>query len=207
MEDDITASVVVPAQRGLAPRFRRPRPIATNSSQNCEPASSSGPTTRSTAGYDQQTEADIARPAISSRTTSRSPATTPARWWRTPSVYTAYTEPMRQLIQDVAAERPRRVISFRPRYPRIVDGKPSKNPRYLQMRPDLANPRGSLLAEMGTACERRIAADEPRLYAGQHRAARPPQQPARRQASARWRYSTPSTTWNCPSCSWSSSAA
>ena len=33
--------------------------------------------------------------------------------------------------------------------PRIVEGKPSKNPRYLQVRPDVARPRDRYVAEIG----------------------------------------------------------
>ena len=40
--------------------------------------------------------------------------------------------------------------------PRIVDGKPSKNPRYLQARADLLNPRDAWLAEMAIRLRRRI---------------------------------------------------
>ena len=38
----------------------------------------------------------------------------------------------------------------------MVDGSPSKNPRYLQKRPDLTNPRGTYLAEIGTRLAREI---------------------------------------------------
>ena len=37
-----------------------------------------------------------------------------------------------------------------------MDGKPSKNPRYLQLRPDLVHPRDAYLAEMGARLSRRI---------------------------------------------------
>jgi hypothetical protein len=40
-----------------------------------------------------------------------------------------------------------------------VDGKPSKNPRYLQRRPDLVSPVGSHLAEICARLDRRIPAD------------------------------------------------
>ena len=33
--------------------------------------------------------------------------------------------------------------------PRIIDGKPTKNPRYLQIRPDLLDPMSKYVAEMG----------------------------------------------------------
>jgi hypothetical protein len=44
-----------------------------------------------------------------------------------------------------------------------VDGSPSKNPRYLQRRPDLVNPRDAYLAEIGTRLAREIPSDS-RVY-------------------------------------------
>jgi phosphoenolpyruvate carboxykinase (diphosphate) len=44
-----------------------------------------------------------------------------------------------------------------------VEGKPSKNPRYLQLRPDLANPKDKYLAEMAARLHRRIPPNEPVL--------------------------------------------
>src|SRR5690606_4079203 len=43
--------------------------------------------------------------------------------------------------------------------PRIVDGKPTKNPRYLQIRPDLANPFPKYVAERGVRLFRAIPVD------------------------------------------------
>ncbi|MES1210453.1 MAG: hypothetical protein ABUS79_31320, partial [Pseudomonadota bacterium] len=43
----------------------------------------------------------------------------------------------------------------------IVDGAPSKNPRYLQLRPDFANPRDPYLAEIGTRLAREIPSSSP----------------------------------------------
>jgi hypothetical protein len=45
-------------------------------------------------------------------------------------------------------------------HPRLVDGKPSKNPRYLQKRPDLENPRETYLAEIAARLEREIPEDK-----------------------------------------------
>jgi hypothetical protein len=44
---------------------------------------------------------------------------------------------------------------------RLVDGKPSQNPRYLQRRPDLANARDTHLAAMAARLARRIPLDAP----------------------------------------------
>jgi hypothetical protein len=43
----------------------------------------------------------------------------------------------------------------------MVDGQPSKNPRYLQKRPDLVNPRDLHVAEMGTRLAREIPSEKP----------------------------------------------
>jgi len=45
--------------------------------------------------------------------------------------------------------------------PRIVDGKPSENPRYLQIRPDLQNPKTRYLAEVGTRLKRGVPLERP----------------------------------------------
>jgi hypothetical protein len=44
---------------------------------------------------------------------------------------------------------------------RLVDGRPSKNPRYLQKRPDLVDPMGRYLAEVCARLDRGIPADKP----------------------------------------------
>jgi hypothetical protein len=46
-------------------------------------------------------------------------------------------------------------------HPRVVEGKPSKNPRYLQKRPDLVNPQMSHLAEMSARLRRRVPFNKP----------------------------------------------
>ena len=47
--------------------------------------------------------------------------------------------------------------------PRIIDGERTKNPRYLQDRPDLVNARSTYIAEIGTRLHRAIPADQPVL--------------------------------------------
>ena len=68
----------------------------------------------------------------------------------------------RQFQEFVAAEHPDYLAS--PAHPRIVDGKPSKNPRYLQRRPDLVDPRTSYLAQVGAQLYRRLPAGAAALF-------------------------------------------
>jgi hypothetical protein len=71
-----------------------------------------------------------------------------------------YTDPMKCLLKDFLNDpHPAYVVSSA--HPRIVDGAPSKNPRYLQQRPDRMNPRSVYLAEIGTRLAREIPSDCP----------------------------------------------
>src|SRR5581483_2148933 len=78
--------------------------------------------------------------------------------------FSAFTEPMQRLIQEAAAAgdaSPRYFVSSA--HPRLVDGKPSKNPRYLQLRPDVAYPRETALAELSQRLRRKLAPGAPLL--------------------------------------------
>lgn len=68
-----------------------------------------------------------------------------------------YSEPMRNLLRE-AHKAGEYVVSSA--HPRLVDGKPSKNPRYLQLRPDLSNPVRRYVAEIGARLNRRLPLDQ-----------------------------------------------
>src|ERR1019366_8056853 len=71
-----------------------------------------------------------------------------------------YTAPMKRLLTGfLGGQKPTFVVSSA--HPRLVDGSPSKNPRYLQKRPDLTNPRNTYIAEIGTRLAREIPSDAP----------------------------------------------
>jgi hypothetical protein len=64
-----------------------------------------------------------------------------------------FTEPMKRLLENfLRTSAPRYAVCSA--NPRIVDGKPSKNPRYQQPRPDLAHPRETHLAEVCARLDR-----------------------------------------------------
>jgi hypothetical protein len=74
--------------------------------------------------------------------------------------FDAYTAPMQQFIRAVAQQgEPKYFVSSA--HPRMVDGKPTKNPRYLQVRPDLVDPRASYIAQMATRLHRRVPLEYP----------------------------------------------
>ncbi len=71
-----------------------------------------------------------------------------------------FTAPMQQFLHKAAEGSEYLVCSANPR---LIDGKPTKNPRYLQVRPDLVDPMPRYIAEQGARLARGLSPDEP-LY-------------------------------------------
>lgn len=160
-EDDITASVVVPAAAlaGLPEGTSAP---AVKFIHNCEYRFFQRPDDAVHRGYDRQTEADFSHAGnFFSNYEPLTPAV--ARQLVEESIaFDQYTPPMQDCIRGVA-ETGRPAFFVATSHPRVVDGKPTKNPRYLQVRPDLLNPRSVYLAQMGARLYRRIPTAQPLL--------------------------------------------
>ncbi len=159
VEDDITASVVLPRERlnNLDPEYLNP---SLKLVQNCETLLFQRPDDAIHRGFDVQAEADMAAPGnfISNfEPLTREQARNIVDHV---SEFDRYTDPMKKLLTDfVKQDGPGFIVSSA--HPRMVDGSPSKNPRYLQRRPDLVNPRETHLAEMGARMNREIPSDKP----------------------------------------------
>ncbi len=157
-EDDITASVTLPTARikGLPEGIKSP---GVKFSRNCEARFFQRPDDAIIRGYDKQAESDMARsdnfisnfePLSRSRARDMVEHTVEL---------TEYTEPMRALISEAENDDKFHwfVVSS---HPRIVDGKPSKNPRYLQLDQNFLHPLERYLADLSARLSRMIPADE-----------------------------------------------
>jgi hypothetical protein len=156
VEDDITASVVLPKESldNLDPEYRNP---SVKLVANCETLLFQRPDDAIYRGFDKDAEADIA--ACGTFLSNFQPLDQADVEAILDEVveFDKYTEPMKRLLSSFAADpHPRFVVSSA--HPRLVDGSPSKNPRYLQKRPDLVHPRDSYIAEIGTRLAREIPA-------------------------------------------------
>jgi phosphoenolpyruvate carboxykinase (diphosphate) len=161
MEDDITASVIVPrAQvRGLSATFPHQslKVVA-----NCEEYLFQRPDDAIVRGFDAQAEADLATPGTF--ITNFEPLDRPQASAMVDKVaeLEQFTPPIKQLLNDfVRTPRAGYVVSSA--HPRMVDGKPSKNPRYLQRRPDRVNHRDAYLAEVVGRLDGDVPLDQPLL--------------------------------------------
>ncbi|MEO5913381.1 MAG: hypothetical protein ABIS50_04055 [Luteolibacter sp.] len=156
-EDDISASMVVPhdSVAGLHPDVKNP---SLKFIKNCEYRLFQRPDDAILRGYDKKTESDFSHGG--SFFSNYEPITrATAKGMVKDSIrFEQFTSPLRKLITAfVEEEKPEYVLSSH--QPRIVDGKPTKNPRYLQNRPDLEDPRSVYLAGLGARFIRRLPLD------------------------------------------------
>lgn len=157
--DDITTSVVVPkeALKGLNPMYPNP---SVKLLTNCENFLFQRPDDAIYRGYDKQAEMDIATQDTFLSNYEPLDRKVLEEFAQDMVHFDAYTDPMKKLLSDFLKEmQPAYVVSSA--HPRIVNGKPSKNPRYLQKRPDRINPKKGYLAEIGTRLFRRLPQNAP----------------------------------------------
>jgi hypothetical protein len=159
VEDDITASVVLPRESltNLDPEYPHK---SVKLLKNCELRLFQRPDDAIVRGFDKDAEADLAAPG--NFLSNFEPLTAADVQTMVDQVveFDQFSEPMKKLLGDFAAgSGVKYVVSSA--NPRVVNGSPSKNPRYLQMRPDLTHPRDGHLAEMGTRLAREIPSGNP----------------------------------------------
>ncbi|MDD5322632.1 MAG: hypothetical protein PHD43_18860, partial [Methylococcales bacterium] len=159
LEDDITASTVVPISQltGLNPDYNNP---GVKLVENCEQSFFQRPDDAIHRGTDLQTELDLS--GKNNFISNFQPLTTgDAREIMEDIIhFDEFSEPMRNLIAQ-AAQGMEGEYFVSSAHPRLVDGKPSQNVRYLQLRPDIVNPFTAYLAELSTRLARGLKADQP----------------------------------------------
>jgi hypothetical protein len=161
VEDDITASVVLPRRslNDLDPEYDNP---SVKLVSNCETLLFQRPDDAIRRGTDWQAESDMASPG--NFLSNYEPLTPEQVRAMTEHVveFDQYTEPMKQLLEHFAgSDNGSHAYVVSSAHPRMVNGKPSANPRYLQKRSDLVSPRETYLAEIAARLEREIPSTRP----------------------------------------------
>lgn len=151
-EDDITASITMPTTQVPAPEPFIDQP-SVKLLENCEARLFQRPDDAIHPGLDKQTELEMSEPGLFASNYHPVTAADAKAIIDNAAGFEAFTEPMKQTLREAAAGEGFVICSARPR---IVDGKPTKNPRYLQTRPDYARPIGRRLAEIGAKLHRRV---------------------------------------------------
>ncbi|MDG2220929.1 MAG: hypothetical protein P8L85_06100, partial [Rubripirellula sp.] len=158
-EDDISCSVVVPAAAlgevgpAVKPSF------SYKFVENCEYRLFQRPDDAVHRGLDKQTEWDLSRP--DNFISNFEPLSTDqAREIVSDAIeFDKFSGPMEELLVKAAQATEGYVVSTAD--PRIVDGKRTKNPRYLQDRPDMVKARDTYVAYRGMQLSRALSVDQP----------------------------------------------
>lgn len=161
MEDDITASIVVPREQ-LSGLGASSVESSLKFVKNCEYRLFQRPDDAIHRGYDHATERDFAQPGSFFSNYEPLSAAKAREMIEDAIGFDQFTAPMKKLIES-AAETGRPDWWVCSAEPRIVEGKRTKNPRYLQVRPDVLNPRESHIAATGLRLMRQVPASAPVL--------------------------------------------
>ncbi|QDS90718.1 hypothetical protein EC9_49340 [Rosistilla ulvae] len=159
MEDDITASVVIPGRRvgDVGPA------VAPAESykfvENCEFRLFQRPDDAVHRGLDKQTELDMSRPGNFLCNYEPKDRAAIAAMLSSTIELGEFSDPMREMLIEAGEQDSGYVVSSA--HPRMIDGKPSKNPRYLQDRLDLTSPLETYVAHRGMRLHRALPMDQP----------------------------------------------
>lgn len=160
MEDDISTSVVVAPGTIPGCRLDASKDHSFKLVKNCEYRLFQRPDDAIHPGFDKQTEIDMSQPG--NFFANYQPLDQQALKLLVEDVHTLYkfSPPMRNLLKT-AHEEGKDSFVISSAHPRMIDGKPSENPRYLQRRPDLANPVRRYIADTSTRFYRKIEFNDP----------------------------------------------
>lgn len=166
IEDDITASVVLPRSEVPGLDFTHAPYPAVKLVANCEAMLFQRPDDAVHRGVDKQAELDIATPGTFLSNYEPLSLDQARRLSEVVVHFDQYTEPMKRLLRDFI-NHPECEYIASSAHPRLVNGVATKNPRYLQRRPDRVNARDTYIGEIGTRLNRQIPTSQP-LYQPVH---------------------------------------
>jgi hypothetical protein len=158
-EDDISSSIILPADQfwNLNDEYKNPSVKIT---VNCEHRFFQRPDEAIHRGYDKQAEMDLSSPG--NFISNFEPMKKEKAWEfiRKSLNLSEYTQPVQKMLREVA-EKPESEYFILSSEPRIVNGAPTKNPRYLQTDPTLLDPMKKYLADVGVRLYRKVPKDKP----------------------------------------------
>lgn len=162
--DDITVSVTLPADKLPGINHRYPHP-SVKLIHNCESHLFQRPDDAIHRGYDKQAEQDIASSGTFLSNWEPLTVDKAQRIVEDAIHFDRYTPPMKDLLSSFLRDSDEQAFVVSSAHPRIVDGKPTKNPRYLQKRPDRLQPIKNYLADTGARLYRGIPQGQPVFFA------------------------------------------
>ncbi|MFW6234152.1 MAG: hypothetical protein ACOC4I_02105 [Spirochaetota bacterium] len=161
-EDDISASIVLPTSvlTGLNADYKG---FSVKFVENCEFRFFQRPDEAIHRGYDKQAEYDLSTPPVFASNFEPFKKGSIADFVEQTIPFSEYTKPVQELLLSVRDDENCTYFMVSS-HPRIFDGAPSKNPRYLQTDPAQLFPMERYLADVGGRLHRQVPANEPVLH-------------------------------------------
>ncbi len=159
-EDDITASITLPREQ-----LNELNSEYTNKSvkivTNCEAHLFQRPDEAVVRGYDKGAEKDLVSDNTFLTNYELLSKKNAHELFEDTINFDKYTQPVKDLIKSVVASEDPSIKFSVPSHTRIVDGEPTKNPRYLEPNIFIEENETSYVAEMGVRLARKIKSDAP----------------------------------------------
>jgi phosphoenolpyruvate carboxykinase (diphosphate) len=163
MEDDISATITIPANRltNLNPEYKN---LSVKIVKNCEAYLFQRPDEAIHRGYDKEAEHDIVQP--NTFLTNYEPLTKAdaIELYEDAINFELYTKPVKEFIQALAESDEEDFYFVTPSHTRIVNGKPTANPRFLEKNRNSGETFDNYLAEIGIRLHRKIEPNNPVHY-------------------------------------------
>ncbi|WP_185967758.1 hypothetical protein [Formosa sediminum] len=160
MEDDITASITLPRHN-----FNNLNSQYTNKSlkvaANCESHLFQRPDEAIIRGYDKNAERDIVDENVFLTNYELLTKKDAKEIYEDTINFDKYTQPVKDLIEEVVNSPKDEEYFALPSHTRIVNGEPTKNPRYLERNKFINETEESYLAEVGMRLFRKVAPEDP----------------------------------------------
>ena len=160
MEDDISASITIPRNQ-----INNLNPEYTNKSfkvvANCESHLFQRPDEAIVRGYDKGAERDIVSDNVYLTNFEPLQKKDAVAIFEDTINFDKYTQPVKDLIISVIESPNEEEYFSLPSHTRIVDGEPTKNPRYLEKNIFINETEASYLGEVGVRLFRKIKSEDP----------------------------------------------
>jgi hypothetical protein len=160
MEDDISASITLPRNQ-----FKNLNPEYSNKSlkvvANCESHLFQRPDEAIIRGYDKGAEKDIVSDNVFLTNYELLKKKDAIEIFEDTINFDKYTQPVKDLIVSIVNSPNEEEYFSLPSHTRIVDGEPTKNPRYLERNIFIDETEASYLGEVGVRLFRKIKSEDP----------------------------------------------
>ena len=162
-EDDITASITLPRNQ-----FKDLNQEYSNESvkvlTNCEAHLFQRPDEAIVRGYDKGAELDIISDGRFLTNYEKLTKKDAIEIYEDTINYDKYTQPVQDFIKEIINSEDEDIQFVLPSHPRIVDGEPTKNPRYLEPNRFYNETEASYISDIGVRLKRKIKPEDPVIH-------------------------------------------